>query len=103
MEVVPYSSMAHHLCDVRFVLAAKTLFWDAQAFTNLCERPCNKTIKPLFIADIRVMVKVISWLGCMDAHTYGVPHRPENLLPWWKTPPVVHVCGKTDLLLTIPF
>jgi hypothetical protein len=53
--------MAHHLCDVRFVLAAKTLLWDSKAFTSLCERPCNKAIEPLFIAGIWVMVRVISW------------------------------------------
>ena len=56
VEAIPYSPMAHHLCDVRFVLAAEALFRDTQAFTSLCERPCDKTIEPLLIADIGVMV-----------------------------------------------
>jgi hypothetical protein len=41
--------MAHHFRDVRFVLEAKTLLRNFQAFESFGERPGNTTVKPIFI------------------------------------------------------
>ncbi len=41
-EAIPYCAVLHHLCDVRLVLAAKTLLLNSQALARFGECPKNR-------------------------------------------------------------